>query len=179
MSSTATPITPWYPCCGVLSTETHGSSTDVSKPSALAVARKQIPPFLGAISQSINCLSSNCKHTSWGSPATLSGGIRTKSGCSLLIGSPVLKACCTPPNCDLCPWLHTDGKTVMKFSWVCVGECDSMSRRSGSVKPLMMSRALARRPDGIAVVWLPNTSPTSIHRTIRPTLSSLSRLFQR
>ena len=33
----------------------------------------------------------------------------------------------------------------MKLSPVSVGECDSMSRRSGSVRPFMMSRALAWR----------------------------------
>ena len=40
LSSTATPMIPWYPCCGLLSTKTHSSYTDVSKPSPLAEARK-------------------------------------------------------------------------------------------------------------------------------------------
>ena len=73
--------------------------------------------------------------------------MRIQRRCSLLIGSPVSKACCASPNCNLCPWLHTDCRTVIKPSLVSVGECDSMSRRSGSVKSFMMSRDLARRAD--------------------------------
>ena len=69
-------------------------------------------------------------------------GIRTKSGCSLLIGSPVLKACCTSPNRNLCPLLQTDCKTVIQQSLVSGGECDLMSRRSGSVTRLMMSHGM-------------------------------------
>ena len=38
---------------------------------------------------------------------------------------------------------------VIKPSRVSVGECDSMSRMPGSVKTSMMSRAFARRPDGL------------------------------
>ena len=89
----------------------------------------------------------NCTQTSRDSPGIPSGGILTKSGCPLLIRSPVLNACCASPNCNLCPWLHRDCKTVIKPSRVSAGECDSMLGRSGSVKPLMISRAFAWRPD--------------------------------
>ena len=75
------------------------------------------------------------------------GGILTKSGCPLLIRSPVFDAFCTSPNCSLCPSLHTDCETVINPSRVSAGECDSMLRTSGSVEPLMISRAFARRPD--------------------------------
>ena len=78
---------------------------------------------------------------------------RTKSGSFRLIQSPVLNACCTSPNCSLCPWLHTDcrhglqdcHKTLPNKSEtviLCPGGL-------GSVKPLIMSLALARRPDGL------------------------------
>ena len=49
--------------------------------------------------------------------------------------------------CNLWPWLYTDCRSVIKHSVVSVGECNSMSRRSRSVKPAMTSRALARPPD--------------------------------
>ena len=85
MSSTATPTMPWYLCCEPLSTKTHGSKTDVSKPSLLAAARKQ---FLHSLvpSASPSTVSSSCTQTLRDSPGTPSGGILTKSGCSLLIG---------------------------------------------------------------------------------------------
>ena len=44
--------------------------------------------------------------------------------------------------------IRTAGRSK-KPSLVSVGESDSMSRRSGSVKPFAMSRALARRPDAM------------------------------
>ena len=82
MSSTATPMIPWYPCCGFLSTKTHGSQTDVSNPSPLAAARKQ---FLHSLVPSAGPLTvlSNFTQTSRGSPGTSWSGILTKSGCSL------------------------------------------------------------------------------------------------
>ena len=87
---------PWYLCCEPFSTRTHGSKTDVSKPIPLAVARKQ---FLHSLVPSASPLTflSSC-----------TGGTLTKSGCPLLIRSPVFDACCASPNCNLCPWLHTD-----------------------------------------------------------------------
>ena len=89
----------------------------------------------------------NCTQISRDSPGIPSGGILTKSGCPLLIRSPVFDAFCTSPNCSLCPSLHTDCETVINPSRVSAGECDSMLRTSGSVEPLMISRAFARRPD--------------------------------
>ena len=66
MSSTATPMIPWFPCCGLLSTRTHGSKTDVSNPSPLAVARKQ---FLHSLVPSTSpfMILSNFTQTSRGS----------------------------------------------------------------------------------------------------------------
>ena len=90
--------------------------------------------------------------------------MRTKRSCSLLIGSPVLKACCTSPNCNLCPWLLTACTTVMKSSLVSV-------RRSGSVNPFMKSLALARARCCV-LVRFPNTTPASVHRTIGPTCTT-------
>ena len=47
---------PWYPCCGLLRTKTHGSHTDVSKPSPLAVARKQFLHSRVPSASPLNCL---------------------------------------------------------------------------------------------------------------------------
>ena len=84
MSSTATPMIPWYLCCEPLSTKTHGSKTDVSKPSPLAVARKQFLHSLVPTASPLTVLSSYTR-TSRDSPGTPSGGILTKSGSSLLL----------------------------------------------------------------------------------------------
>ena len=110
---------------------------------------------------------SSCTQTSRDSLGTPSGGIVTKSGCSLLIGCPVLNACCTSPNCNLCLWLHTDCKTVIKPSQVSVGECDSMSRRSGLVKTLNDESCLRTEPRLHAFVWLPSTCRVSIVRAVQ------------
>ena len=114
-------------------------------------------------------LATACSRTSSRPPAMLSTA--TPACEPLLIGSPVLKACCTSPNCNLCPWLLTACTTVMKSSLASVGECDSVSRRSGSVKPFMKSRALARARCCV-LVRFPNTTPASVHRTIGPTCTT-------
>ena len=64
------------------------------KPRPLAVARKQFLHSLVPSASPFTVLSS-CTQTSRDSPGTPSGGILTKSGCSLLIWSPGLYACCT------------------------------------------------------------------------------------
>ena len=97
MSSTATPMIPWYLCWELFSTKTHVSKTGRSKPGPLAVAKKQ---FLHSRVPSASPLTvrSSCTQTSRDSPETPSRGILTKSGCSLLIGYPVSDACCTFPK---------------------------------------------------------------------------------
>ena len=136
LSSTATPMIPWYLCCEPLSTRNTRFQDGRLKNPDLWSSKKTVPPFPHAIGQSIDCLEQ--LHPSFTTFTWDSIGRHSDSNAS-----------CTSPNCNLFPWLHTDCKTVMKPSRVSVGECDSMSRRSGSVKPLMMSRAFARRPDGL------------------------------
>ena len=138
-------------------------------------SKKTALPFSRTVGQSVNC------HEQLHPNITRFTGnaIGLQRRCFRLIGSPVLNARCTSPNCNLCPWLHTDCRTVIKPSWVRLGDCDSMSRKSGSVKHFMMTRALARRPDCMLSSGFQSMSPRSIYRTIWPTHSSLSRFFRR
>ena len=95
ISSTATPMMPWYFCSVLLKTKTHGSKTHVSNPRPLAAARKQFLYSLVPSASPLTVLNS-CTQTSRDSPGTPSGGIRTKSGRFRLIGSPVLNALYIP-----------------------------------------------------------------------------------
>ena len=139
MSSTATPTVPWYPCCGLLSTNTYGSNTDESKPSLLAVGRKQIlhsrVPSASPFTVLSNCTQHHEIHLERHRVAIGQRGVVLSVDRVTGVGS----------------LLHISQLQLgtMAAHGPQDGECDSMSRRSGSVTPFVMSRALARRADGV------------------------------
>ena len=103
-------------------------------------SQKTIPPFSHTIGHSVHCLEQlypNITRFTW-------NAIGRHSDKALLNGSPVLKTCCTSLNCNLCPSLHTDFKTVIKTSEVRI--CETLHDESG----------LGPASRWHAVVWLPD-----------------------
>ena len=161
-----------------LSTKTHGSKTDVSKPTPLAVARKQflhsLVPSASPLTVLSSCIPDFTRFT-WDSISRHSDeewllSLDWVPSVARLLHIQRIVTCvhgCTPT-----------ASTVMKPSRASVGECDSMPR-SGSEKPLIMSLAFARRPDGLLSSGFQVRGPAGVHSTIRPARPSLGRFFQR
>ena len=128
ISSTATPTMPWYLCCVFLKTK-HTAPRRMSRIPDLWLQQ-------GNSSSILSChrrvhqlfLAAAPKHHE-----TLLGLHQAAFGRSCFVSMAAHRL----QDCHKKPFR------------VSVGECDSMSRRSRSVKPLIMSLALARRPDGM------------------------------
>ena len=137
---------PWYFCCVLLRNQNTRFQDGRLEP--LAAARKQFLHSLVPSASRLTVLSS-CTQTPRGSPGAPSGGIRTKSGCFRLTGLQ----CYTPavhPQTATC--VHGCTRTaglsqnppglVSENVILCPGG-------QGLYRPLIMSLALARRPDGL------------------------------
>ena len=150
MLSTATPMRPWYPCCAQYQHTQFEYRRLKTQPSG--GGKDTVSPLSRTICQSVHCLEQLYpKHHE----------IHLERRLAPLIGSPVLKACCTSPNCNLWTWLHTVCRTVIKPSLISVGECDSSSKRSGSVRPFKNESCLGPMAwCGVASRYVPNEHPS-------------------